>query len=229
MIILDPKTSYPMLSIPSLSLAVGFLSLTKYQFEQYLYQTHQLHFPPERYSAANLTDQNEQFVGGRGVKVRYNPRVSPTQVNRANYVNAIMTTLTPDDLKAMQTHWLEKPTTTQLQFPTSAQWLSVYDAVQSVSFESGQIVKAIRERSPKPRCVAFFEALDKSNLLTGPARQVMQMEDGVLDLVTDARIGGPAVMGKPLPSLLPATDHTRVAAYVPHDAYAVGCRLVMAL
>lgn len=107
------RTGFPLIWVAEVDAHIGFLPVTKIQFEYFLCDRPEARFNEEWYETV----------------LARNARVAPTQVRQDNYWRAILTGITPEEAQLFA-EWCGLPQGEPFVLPTVSQWNAVYAALK---------------------------------------------------------------------------------------------------
>lgn len=206
--ILD-KTGFPMIWVDELSAYMHLIPVTKIQFEYMICDQPRSQFSDQWYQQA----------------LNLNPRISPDQINRNNYWQALITGVSPKEAQFFS-QWCGG----DFDLPNRQEWYVAYKSLKVLDapFEINQL-------KLKTRIKLLFEALNnqvqpfkQSNDLASK----MLLEGGVFEWVKDSNESPPwSAMGKPASGIASGIFSIKenIASFRPRDIgplKQVGFRLI---
>lgn len=163
---IEDHTGFPMLWVEPLEAHLGWLPVTKIQFERFLCETADDRFGPRWYDEV----------------LSLNPRTSPYAITSANYWQAFMTGLLPTEAESF-VHWMGE----EYRLPTLVEWNTAFTHLRGEERETPDWERALPRVDS--RCRALLDGVGKISSAARPSgerhplSEQMLLRSGVMEWV----------------------------------------------
>lgn len=140
------RTGFPMLRVEPLDAYLGWLPVTKIQFEQFLCETADDRFGPRWYDEV----------------LSLNPRIAPSGIQPSNYWRSLLTGVLPAEAECFA-RWMGEG----YRLPTCEEWTTAFDHLRRAApnrMEWERVLSGVA-----PRCLTLLDAMDQAS--TAAARE----------------------------------------------------------